>query len=81
MRNKRMQEKLKKGEAIDLSPCPRTKEGYYILDDFIEGMDYCDAKNEWWIWSIGINYKTGRIHAAVSSVFYQNKEYECLWLR
>lgn len=81
MHNKRMEEKLNRGEAIDLSQCERTKEGFYILDDFIEDKDYCDAEKEYWIWSTGINYSTGRIHASTSSIFYQNPGYECIWLR
>ena len=81
MQNKRMEEKLNRREAIDLSHCGRTEDGYYILDDFIEGKDYCDQKKEYWIWSIGIHYKSGRIHASTTSVFYQNPEYKCLFLR
>jgi hypothetical protein len=76
-----MEEKINRGDAIDLSQCERTKEGYYILDDFIEDKDYCDKEKEYWIWTIGINYKTGRIHASTTAVFYQNLNYECLWLR
>ena len=81
MQNKRMEEKITKGEAVDLSQCERTKEGFYILDDFIEDLDYCDAEKEYWIWSIGIHYETGKILASTSSIFYQNPEFECLWLR
>ena len=76
-----MAEKLLKEEAIDLSKCPKTKEGYYILDDFIEGKDYCDTISEVWIWSIGISYKTGQILASTSNNFYQNDDFECLFLR
>jgi len=81
MQNKRMEEKIKKGEAIDLSLCQRTEEGYCILDDFIEDVDYCDAVRKCWIWSIGIGYNNGKILASTSGVFYQNSDYECLWLR
>jgi len=43
-----MAEKLLKKEAIDLSKCLKTKEGYYILHDFIEGKDYCNTVSEAW---------------------------------
>jgi hypothetical protein len=78
-----MQEKLAKGEAIDVSPCKRTPEGHYILSEFDENenMDYCDAKAEYWIWSIGKNYATGEILASTNNNFYQNNEYKCLFLR
>ncbi len=78
-----MQQKLTNGEAIDVSTCKRTPEGYYILTEFDEhgDMDYCDAKNEFWIWSIGRNYATGEILASTNNNFYQNTEYKCLFLR
>lgn len=81
LKNKRMAEKLRTGEAIDLSERPLTAEGFYKLDNFIQDVDYCDAKTEAWIWSIGISYASGEILAATSSVFYQNPNFECLWLR
>lgn len=81
MKNIRMAEKLRNGEAIDLSGCPLSEEGYYVLDDFIEGMDYCDAAREAWIWSVGIRYRDGRIHATTKAELYQNTDYNCLFLR
>jgi len=81
LKNKRMAEKLRTGEAFDLRDRPLTAEGFFKLDDFIEDVDYCDAKTEAWIWSIGISYATGEMLASTSSVFYQNPEFFCLWLR
>ena len=81
MVNKRMEEKLARAEAIDISNCPRTPEGYYILKEFVEDVDYCDAKAEHWIWSIGKHYGTGEILASTGNNFYQNTEYKCLFLR
>ena len=75
-----MIEKVNSGEAIDLSK-NETKDGFYILKQFVDGADYCDLKNETWIWSIGKNYKTGQILASTDTVFYQNPDFECLWLR
>ena len=53
MSNLRMQEKLLAGEALDVSSRPVTADGDYLLDDFVEDVDYCDSKKESWIWSIG----------------------------
>lgn len=83
MKNLRMKEKLEKGECIDLSNHPRNNEGYYLLKEteVIKGMDYCNAKTEEWIWSIGKHRVTGKIFASRSPIFHQNIHYECLWLR
>ena len=81
MHNKRMQEQLVAGDAIDVSGCPQTAHGEYLLEEFIAGKDYCDAKTEQWIWSIGRHRETGRIYASHSSNKYQNPAFECLWLR
>jgi hypothetical protein len=79
--NKAMARKLRKGEAVDISNYPTTKEGYYMLDDFFEDKDYCDAAKEQWIWSIGVNYATGQVLASTSSNLYQHPEFECIFLR
>lgn len=79
--NKRMAEKLAGGEAVDVSECARTPEGDYILEKFIDDVDYCDKEREAWIWSIGKNIQTGQIIASTTGRFYQNPLYECLWLR
>jgi len=81
MKNRRMQEKLVKKECIDVSQCLTNEEGAYLLTDFKEDVDYCNAKTEAWIWSIGRENSTGLIYAAHDSRFYQHKDYTCLWLR
>ncbi|GJQ43986.1 MAG: hypothetical protein JETCAE03_34840 [Ignavibacteriaceae bacterium] len=81
MRNLRMQEKINSGECIDLSECQKTPEGYYIVKNFIDGIDYCNAQTEEWIWSIGINNETNEIHASHSANLYENPKYKCIWLR
>ena len=81
MKNLRMQEKLRAGEAIDVSRCDRTPEGDYVLTAFEDDVDYCNAKTEEWIWSIGRELATGRIIASHSNTLYQNPAFECLWLR
>lgn len=52
MKNQAMQRKLIKRKAIDVSTCERTAAGDYLLAEFVEGKDYCDALAEAWIWSI-----------------------------
>jgi len=81
--NQRKQEKLESGEAIDLSNCER--EGrYYVVPENLwddSGVDYCDSIREAWIWSIGRRYSDGVILADTSGIFYQNNNFQCLWLR
>ena len=52
LRNKAMQRKLEERRAIDLAPCARTATGVYVLEKFVEGLDYCDSSREAWVWSI-----------------------------
>ena len=82
MLNQRMQEKLEKGEALDVLKIGReVRPGLYALDRFIPEVDYCDSKKEAWIWSIGRNNDTWEIFASTTSEFYGNPKYTCLWLR
>lgn len=78
--NQAMRRKLNSGEAIDVSSLP-TYGGAYILPTFTEDVDYCNSRTERWIWSIGRRKADGVILASHSTEFYQNAEYECLWLR
>lgn len=52
LRNKAMQRKLEAGRAIDLTTCAQTATGAYVLEKFVEGVDYCDSTSEAWVWSI-----------------------------
>lgn len=79
--NLRMAEKLSAGECIDVSTCERTVDGDYILGRFVEGVDYCNAISEQWIWSIGEDKITGEILASTSTKFYESTRFKCLWLR
>jgi len=82
MINLAMQRKLATGECLDvLTMGKEIKPGVYELNSFVDDVDYCDSKKELWIWSIGKEYKTGRIVASINADLYQNPEYECLWLR
>lgn len=94
MLNKAMQRKLESGEAIDVADAPRLGP-YYILEEVIDGRDYCDAKSEAWIWSIGraereLSFKfdgvthlvrAGTILASPATDLYQRDGFQCLWLR
>lgn len=53
MRNRAMADKLKARKAIDISKCRRTAGGDYLLLCFMDDVDYCDAAQEAWVWSIG----------------------------
>ena len=81
MDNKAMERKIKSGEAIDISQCEEIDKGLYLLAEFKEGVDYCDAKKEAWVWSMGRRLSDGQIHASLGNGLYQNAEYECLFLR
>ena len=82
MTNLRMQEKLDANECIDVRTIGREIEpGLFLLHEFIEGVDYADTQTERWIWSIGQHKKSREIVASTDTCFYQNPEYECLWLR
>jgi hypothetical protein len=82
MLNKRMEEMLREGEAIDVSPY-LNRDGDYDLPASIDvdGKDLCNAETEQWIWSVGKRLSDGAIIASHSSKLYQNPEFECIWLR
>lgn len=80
MINQAMKEKLDSAEAVDVSECNR-EGSYYVLSKFRQDRDYCDAKTESWIWSIGRRHRDGVILASLQSDLYQNPDFECLWLR
>lgn len=82
MRNKAMQRKLEKGQALDVRVIGKELDPgkVYRLYDYIDDVDYCDAKRELWIWSIGKN-PHGEIYAATDARYYQAEGWECLWLR
>jgi hypothetical protein len=83
MLNRKMQSKLDSRECIDVMHigCRAEEAGVYILRSFIEDIDYCDAEREAWIWSIGKNRETGEIRAATDARFYEDPEWQCIWLR
>lgn len=85
-RNARMEQKLRQGKVVDVNAigAPAGDEpGLFILRtaDFEDGVDYCDFKNREWIRSIGRNKYSGAIYASTDTRFYQNDDWECIWLR
>ena len=84
MENRAMERKLDTGDALDVNVIGNKHAGFagvWRIEKYLEGMDYCDAEGEQWIWSIGKHKQTGEIFAATDNRFYQNPLFECLWLR
>jgi len=80
MLNLVMKDMLDKREAIDISSRPRIGD-YYVLDSFVEDVDYCDAKAERWIESIGEHKDTGQILASLQDDLHWDTDYISLYLR
>ncbi len=84
MDNKAMERMLQDCECVDVNAIGKQTDtpGVFELNHFPgDDMDYSDAKTESWIWSIGRHVDSGQILASTDARFYQNGEYECLWLR
>ena len=86
MANIAMERDIVTGRAIDLSQYKEASDAggsIYRLPPgvFNDNKDYCDASTEQWVWSIGKHRHSGEVLAALDSRFYQNEDYECLWLR
>ena len=82
MRNRRMKEKLESGECLDVRKIGEPIDGEtFRLMFYRDGVDYCDAEAERWIWSIGRSRAEDKIIASVDARFYNNPMFECLWLR
>jgi hypothetical protein len=75
-----MARKLSASEAIDLATSEQPEPGVYVVERFVGDVDYCDSSREAWIWSIGRD-ASGCVLAATDTRFYQNPDFECLWLR
>ena len=82
-RNVAMRRKVNSGEAVDVGGYIIDAAGHYLLPPgvFVEGKDYCDMKNDVWIWSIGRHRKSGIVTASPTGDLYNNPAFECLWLR
>lgn len=82
MVNRAMERMLADREAVDVRRIgEKIGPDVYVLREYEDGVDYCDAVDEVWIWSIGRERATGRILAATDGRYYLNPSFECLWLR
>jgi hypothetical protein len=84
--NLAMQALLNTGEALDVSQCEKTPEGWYKLPaglmDVAGDVDLCVVPTETWINSVGKNLTTGEVFASIHGNFYPAKNgWECVWLR
>lgn len=84
--NRRMIEMVEAGEAIDVrSIGSEIRPGVFKMPvDFCRedgDADLCDLREGRWIWSVGKHKSTGEVFASCAGEFYQNPEYECLFLR
>jgi hypothetical protein len=93
-KNLRMLEKIEAGECLDVETSgdevePGVFELHGVAKDAAEdsagpqgwGLDFCVKSREEWVWSIGKRLSDGKVLAATDARFYQNEDFECLWLR
>ena len=71
---------VERGEAVDVSNCPREGGHYTLEGPPREGMEYCAVDHGFRIRSIGRRKSDGTIVASVAPDLYENPEYECVWL-
>lgn len=80
-----MERMLAKGECLDLAAlgAVEVRPGVWEMkpDTFKEGVDYCHAPTEQWIWSIGTEKNTLKTYAGTTAEFYEDSRYVCIWLR
>jgi len=82
MENVSMRRLLHGGQALNvLDEGRELQSGMYELRRFVEGKDYCDPTKERWIWSIGRRFSDGKILAATDARFYNDRNFDCLFLR
>lgn len=82
MKNLRMCEKLNLGECLNVREIGHEiSQGFFELDRYEDGVDYCDALTEQWVWSIGRRVEDGVIVASLDTSLYMNPQFVCLWLR
>jgi hypothetical protein len=79
--NKAMQRELENGMALDVSCFEKNSDGDYMLSEFQPGVNYCDARTEEWILSIGKSRITSTILASTTTKFNFSQDFECLYLR
>ncbi len=85
MKNRAMAVDLATGTAIDVREIGVEVEGVpgvFELREYRDGVDYCDAREERWVWSIGRD-TLGRVFASTDArcIFLDNPNFTCIWLR
>jgi hypothetical protein len=85
MRNKAMQDRLNDGTCLDVSIIGEPLKGFegsvWILHEFMDGVDYCDAERELWIQSIGKHKQDGRFYASIDYRMKDNPLFDLVWFR
>jgi hypothetical protein len=82
IKNTWMRNALRSGDAIDVRMIGNEVEpGVFRLNEFIPNVDYVDAEDETFIYSIGKDLESGEILASVDTRFYMNDDYECIYLK
>jgi hypothetical protein len=83
MRNFRMAELIKKGEALDVDKVGVSLgNGVWELSGYFwQDAELCVVETEEWIKSVGKSNADGRIYASVDNRYYKNPDYACLFLR
>jgi hypothetical protein len=81
IKNTWMKSALRSGEALDVRMIGMEVEpGVFRLTEFIPEVTYVDGEDEAFIQSIGKDLESGEILAAVDGRFYNNEDYECIYL-
>jgi len=81
IKNTWMKNALRSGNAIDVRMLGvEVEPGVFRLSEFIPEVQYVDAEDEDFIRSIGKDLESGEILAAIDTRFYNNEDYECLYL-
>ena len=81
IRNTWMKNALRSGDAVDVRMMGvEVEPGVFRLTEFIPDVTYVDGEDEAFIQSIGKDNESGEILAATDGRFYQNDDYECVYL-
>jgi hypothetical protein len=82
IKNTWMRDALQSGDAIDVRMIGMEVEpGVFRLTEFVPDIEYVDAENEAFIQSIGKDLASGEILASTDGRFYNNDDYECIYLK
>jgi hypothetical protein len=81
IKNTWMKNALRSGDAIDVRMTGvEVEPGVFRLTEFISEVTYVDGEDEAFIQSIGKDLESGEILAATDGRFYQNDDFECIYL-